>query len=78
MNIKNLRQLRKDAGHTQYGLAKLTRIDRTRISHAELGVVALTADEIRRIRRVLIVTGKKKMARLVQLEAETQSEQPIP
>jgi transcriptional regulator with XRE-family HTH domain len=78
MTPKQLRQLRKDASFTQYSLANETHIDRTRISHAELGVVKLTADEIARIRRVLIATSKKKMARLALLEAETQSEQPLP
>jgi transcriptional regulator with XRE-family HTH domain len=78
MKNLNLRQLRKDSSLTQYGLAKLTRIDRTRISHAELGFVSLTADELARIRRVFITTSKKKLARLAELEAETRSEQPIP
>jgi transcriptional regulator with XRE-family HTH domain len=68
--MKNLRALRRDAALTQYGLAKLTGIDRTKISHAELGVVRLSADEIARIRKVLIATSKKKLTRLAQLEAE--------
>jgi transcriptional regulator with XRE-family HTH domain len=66
MNNRNLRQLRRDAGLTQYALAKATGIDRTKISHAELGVVKLTEDEFNRIRKVLLDLAREKSARVLK------------
>jgi transcriptional regulator with XRE-family HTH domain len=64
--MKNLRKLRRDAALTQYALAKATGIDRTKISHAELGMVTLNADECARIRKVLLDVTRRKSARVLR------------
>jgi transcriptional regulator with XRE-family HTH domain len=64
--MKNLRKLRRDAALTQYALAKATGIDRTKISHAELGMVTLAADEIARLRNILLEVARKKSARVLK------------
>jgi len=66
MKMSKLRQLRRDGGLTQYGLAKATGIDRTKISHAELGVVTLTDEELKRIRKVLLDAARKKSERILK------------
>jgi predicted transcriptional regulator len=63
--LKNLRKLRRDAGLTQYRLAAATEIHRWRISHAELGLLQLTAEEVDLIRKVLIAASRQKSARLL-------------
>jgi predicted transcriptional regulator len=65
-DMKNLRKLRRDAGLTQHGLAKLTDISRVKICHAELGMATLTPNEIASIRKVLIDVSQKKSARVLR------------
>jgi len=63
--MKSLRKLRRDAGLTQYRLAKLSGTPRVKICHAELGIVTLTAKEIARIRKVVLAVARKKSARVL-------------
>jgi transcriptional regulator with XRE-family HTH domain len=64
--MKNLRQLRRDAALTQYALAKATGIPRVKISHAELGIVTLSPDEIVLVRKFLLNVARKKSARVLR------------
>lgn len=63
--MKNLKKLRRDSGLTQYGLAGATGIHRWRISHAELGLITLTPEEIDMVRRILVAESKKKSERVL-------------
>jgi transcriptional regulator with XRE-family HTH domain len=63
--MKNLKDLRKDAGLTQQALGQLTKISRIRICHAELGLATLTENEFGSIRKVLLGVAKKKSARVL-------------
>jgi DNA-binding XRE family transcriptional regulator len=63
--MKNLRRLRRDAGMTQYGLAAATGIHRWRISHAELGLLKLTPEEIALVSKTLVNVSRRKSARVV-------------
>lgn len=60
--MKNLKRLRKQAGITQFALARKTKIHRWRISHAEQGILDLAPDEVARIRGVLLDAARKKSA----------------
>jgi predicted transcriptional regulator len=64
--MKNLKQLRRDAALTQYGLAKATGIPRAKICHAELGIVALSSGEIALIRKILLKVARKNSARVLR------------
>jgi predicted transcriptional regulator len=63
--MKNLRKHRRDAGLTQYALAHATGIHRWRISHAELGLLKLTAEEIASVSKTLVAVSRKKSARVL-------------
>jgi predicted transcriptional regulator len=67
--MKNLKRLRRDAGLTQYGLAKETGIHRWRISHAELGILTLAPEEVESIRKMLADAIQKKSRSLAALTA---------
>ena len=58
----NLRKNRRDSGLTQYQLARITRIHRWRISHAELGLLTLTVTETNAVRDALLEASRKKSA----------------
>jgi transcriptional regulator with XRE-family HTH domain len=63
--MRNLKKLRRDSGLTQYSLASATGIPRVKISHAELGIVKLTADEVASIRKVLLKVSQNNSARVL-------------
>jgi predicted transcriptional regulator len=67
--MRNLKKLRRDAGLTQHELASATSIHRWRISHAELGMLKLTPNEVEAIRQVLATAIQKKSRALAQLTA---------
>jgi DNA-binding XRE family transcriptional regulator len=54
MKGKKLKKLRRDAGLTQYGLAKATGIQRWRVAHAESGILTLTPEEVELVRKALL------------------------
>lgn len=62
--MKNLKQLRSDAGLTQNELARTARIERWKVAHAEVGLRPLNEDEEKAIRRALVVAVRVKTARL--------------
>jgi predicted transcriptional regulator len=62
--MKNLRNNRRDAGLTQYALARATGIRRWRISHAELGLLKLTSDESSLVSKILVEISRRKSARV--------------
>jgi transcriptional regulator with XRE-family HTH domain len=64
--MKNLKELRRDAGLTQYGLARLSGIRRAKISHAELGLAELTPNEIKLVRKIFLDVSAKKSARVLR------------
>jgi predicted transcriptional regulator len=70
--MRKLKTLRRDAGLTQYALAAVTGIHRWRISHAELGLVELTKDEIRAIRKVLLDVSRNNSARVLRACSDTE------
>jgi transcriptional regulator with XRE-family HTH domain len=59
-----IRKLRKLSGVTQYELARLSGIERTRLSLAENGHVRLDASENDSVRRALITAIERRMAQL--------------
>jgi predicted transcriptional regulator len=67
--MKNLKKLRRDSGLSQHALAKAAGLHRWRISHAELGIADLSADEAESIRKVLASELQKKSRSLAALTA---------
>jgi len=67
--MKNLKKLRRDSGLSQHALAKAAGLHRWRISHAELGMADLSADEADAIRKVLAGELQKKSRSLAALTA---------
>lgn len=65
MLTKKLKALRRDAGLTQFGLARRTGIPRWKIANAELGVRKLMPAEVEAIRKVLLDSAQKKSARIL-------------
>ena len=62
--MNELKNLRRNCGLTQYELARRTRIHRWRISHAELGLLELTAAEVASVSAVLVKISSKRSARI--------------
>jgi len=65
MLTRKLKALRRDAGLTQFGLARRTGIPRWKIANAELGVRKLLPEEAEAIRKVLLVSAQEKSARVL-------------
>ena len=65
MLSKHLRTLRRDAGLTQFALARRTGVPRWKIANAELGVRKLLPNEVEAIRKVLLDSAQKKSARVL-------------
>ena len=61
---RELRKLRKMAGLTQDELARLARIERTRISRAENGFAELRTRESTAVQRALLRVIRRRTARL--------------
>lgn len=57
-----IRKLRKLSGVTQYELARLSGVERTRLSLAENGHVRLDASEYDSVRRALVTAIERRMA----------------
>jgi predicted transcriptional regulator len=70
--MKQLKRLRRDAGLTQYWLASATGIKRWRISHAELGILELTLQEVELVRSALVEACRKRTARVLELTDESE------
>jgi hypothetical protein len=65
--LKNLKEMRHDAGLSQHALAIACSINLWRISHAELGMLELSRLEQDAIRRVLAKAINKKTKRFRKL-----------
>jgi len=66
MLSKHLRTLRRQAGLTQYGLARKARVPRWKIANAELGERNLLPEEIEAIRKVLVDSARAKSAAVLE------------
>jgi predicted transcriptional regulator len=66
MKSNTLKRLRRDAGITQHALARATGVHRWRISHAELGWLKLTTQEVELIRNTLVEAVRRKSARVLK------------
>lgn len=70
--MKNLKTLRRAAGLTQHALAKLTKLSRAKICHAELGIATLSPTDVASIEKILLTVSRKKNARVMrELSKET-------
>lgn len=69
-----LRKARKMAGLTQDELARLARIERSKISRAENGFLALGPSEAAAIERALLGVIRRRTARLGVLLGEQEKE----
>jgi hypothetical protein len=65
MLTKKLKALRRDAGLTQFGLARGSGIPRWKIANAELGIRKLLPTEVEAIRKALVDSAQKKSARVL-------------
>ena len=61
-----IKQLRNLAGLTQYELARLSGVERTRLSLAENGHIRLEPSEYERVKKALIGAIRRRITRLGQ------------
>ena len=72
--MTDTRQLRKDAGLTQFEAARAARIDRTRLALAETSQISLSDKEACRLRKALLLEIRKRRDRLNALLADVSTD----
>ncbi|MGA2978043.1 MAG: helix-turn-helix transcriptional regulator [Terriglobales bacterium] len=67
IKVTDIRELRKAADCSQWGLAKATGIDRSRLSLMECGYVEPSAAELEKIEQALLTEVRQLSMRLEQV-----------
>jgi transcriptional regulator with XRE-family HTH domain len=62
--VKELKRLREMSGLSQFSVARMSGVERTRLSLAECGHVALTTGEKESLRRVLLQAVENRQSQL--------------
>jgi predicted transcriptional regulator len=64
--MKKLKVFRRESGLTQQELSAASGVVRWRISHAEVGLIRLTPEELNAIRNALVAACEKRSTRVLR------------